>query len=356
MMKAPPRFSVAMATYNGERFLDEQLESIARQVVAPIELVACDDGSTDSTLAILRSFQHRAPFPVRLLENECNAGHAQTFLRAAMAATGDWVAFSDQDDVWLPQKLAHYARVIEAHPDVQLISHSAVQVDEHLVPLRARIPDHRRFRVRRHLQNRPLSVLPGFTCCVRRALLDAVRIDDRPEDMHRPGRKQSHDHFIYHLANTYGSVACLPEALVLYRRHAATVTGDTVTGAYDRSLHARLHRARYAQADGYRFMAEQASQYGEYYARLLGGGGRAPTDPEFAMRTRNAIAYYGAIAEAYRARAQIYDPRANLGTRLRSLLNLLSVGTYRQMRGRGAGLGHRAFVKDVAHVFVAWKP
>lgn len=64
----PPRVSVALATYNGERFLREQLDSLAEQTLLPAELVVSDDGSTDRTVAIVREFAGRAPFPVKLLK------------------------------------------------------------------------------------------------------------------------------------------------------------------------------------------------------------------------------------------------------------------------------------------------
>ena len=101
--------SVAMCTYNGEKYLREQLESIALQTRLPAELVICDDRSTDSTSEIIRNFADSAPFPVRFNLNPVNLGGAtkgitKNFEQASRLCTGDLIAFCDQDDVWLPKK------------------------------------------------------------------------------------------------------------------------------------------------------------------------------------------------------------------------------------------------------------
>lgn len=130
--------SVAMCTYNGERYLREQLESIASQTRLPDELVICDDRSTDSTAEIIRDFADSAPFPVRFNLNPVNLGGAakgitKNFEQASRLCIGDLIAFCDQDDVWLPQKLARMAQTMEEQPqlggvfvDAQLINDQGV--------------------------------------------------------------------------------------------------------------------------------------------------------------------------------------------------------------------------------------
>jgi glycosyltransferase involved in cell wall biosynthesis len=99
------RISVALCTYNGERFLHQQLDSIAMQTRLPDELVVCDDRSTDRTLAIVREFAASAPYPVRVFENQANLGFAANFEGAIRRCDGDLIALSDQDDVWYPTRL-----------------------------------------------------------------------------------------------------------------------------------------------------------------------------------------------------------------------------------------------------------
>ncbi|RMG82452.1 MAG: glycosyltransferase, partial [Chloroflexi bacterium] len=110
------KISVAMATYNGEACLNEQLESLVRQEHQPYELVVGDDGSSDRTLDILRAFAARAPFPVRVTVNPERLGFGENFLQTARRCSGEWIAFCDQDDVWLPHKLAACATAIEKEP------------------------------------------------------------------------------------------------------------------------------------------------------------------------------------------------------------------------------------------------
>jgi len=99
------KISIAMATYNGEKYLREQLASFTTQTHQPDELVVCDDGSNDATVDILRQFAASAPFEVSIHENETNLGYAKNFEKAMSLCSGDIVFLSDQDDVWFDSKL-----------------------------------------------------------------------------------------------------------------------------------------------------------------------------------------------------------------------------------------------------------
>ena len=124
------KFSVAMCTYNGAAYLEEQLDSIARQIRLPDELVVCDDNSSDESLRILRSFAARSAFPVRLHSNESNLGSTKNFEKAICLCSGDVIALADQDDVWHPEKLAILEREFSSTPDVGLVFTDAEIVDE----------------------------------------------------------------------------------------------------------------------------------------------------------------------------------------------------------------------------------
>ena len=103
--------SVVMATYNGEQYLSEQIDSILAQSYPVHELIIQDDCSTDGTTDIVRRYMEKYPF-VKLFVNERNVGYNENFRRAAMHATGDFVALSDQDDIWFPQKLERQVAAI----------------------------------------------------------------------------------------------------------------------------------------------------------------------------------------------------------------------------------------------------
>ena len=97
--------SIALCTFNGEKFLKEQLESFTHQTKLPDELIICDDHSTDTTLQIVESFIQSAPFNVRLYVNESRMGSTKNFERAISLSKGDVIFLSDQDDWWHPEKI-----------------------------------------------------------------------------------------------------------------------------------------------------------------------------------------------------------------------------------------------------------
>lgn len=104
MSKARPKVSVVMATYNGEKFLCEQLDSIINQTYPLYEIIVQDDGSTDKTLDILEEYANRDK-RVQLFINEGQHGINNNFYSAIRKASGDFIAISDQDDFWMPDKI-----------------------------------------------------------------------------------------------------------------------------------------------------------------------------------------------------------------------------------------------------------
>lgn len=110
------RISVAMCTFNGGRYLAEQLESIAGQTRQPCELIVCDDGSTDDTITVLKQFRANASFPVTIVENTVRMGSTRNFDQAIGMATGEFIALCDQDDRWLPHKLERLSDCLIANP------------------------------------------------------------------------------------------------------------------------------------------------------------------------------------------------------------------------------------------------
>ena len=97
--------SIAMATYNGERFLRDQLDSLAQQTLLPDELVICDDHSTRFTARIARQFSDEAPFQVRLVVNPVNIGFIRNFEKAVSLCRSDLIFLCDQDDYWSADKI-----------------------------------------------------------------------------------------------------------------------------------------------------------------------------------------------------------------------------------------------------------
>ena len=105
-----PTVSVVMATYNGEKWIREQLDSIIEQTYPIYELIIQDDCSTDSTLNIIKEYEEKYAF-IHVHKNKKNLGYSENFKNVTLKASGDYIALADQDDIWYPNKLE---RQIEA--------------------------------------------------------------------------------------------------------------------------------------------------------------------------------------------------------------------------------------------------
>jgi glycosyltransferase involved in cell wall biosynthesis len=105
MMREEPLVSIALCTYNGAKFIRKQLDSILDQTHANLEVVVVDDCSTDDTYEIISDYAKKDK-RIRCFRNEVNQGYNKNFEKAISLTTGDYVAISDQDDIWLPHKIA----------------------------------------------------------------------------------------------------------------------------------------------------------------------------------------------------------------------------------------------------------
>ena len=318
--------AVVMATYDGARWLPEQLASIAAQTRPPERLIVSDDGSGDETVALLERFAEGARFPVQILRGP-RAGVGDNFWHAAAVAGCDLVAWSDQDDVWHPAKLERCARVLE-RTGCDLVSHSATVVDQGLEPTGGRCPDYRRDAVLGALEGDPWHVPSGFASVFRRELLAGIDWDARPIS-HMTGRPVIHDHAISLRAFAGGRRASIAEPLARYRQHDANVHGDPTTHGL-RSLRVAMGvgAAQFLQ------LADRARGYGRYVAALPGA------DP-------GAADYFEALARRCERRAAVYECRS-LPARARSLAGALRRRVYAP-RSDGA-FGGLALAKDAVAI------
>ncbi|HKS40540.1 MAG TPA: glycosyltransferase family 2 protein [Blastocatellia bacterium] len=124
-----------MCTYNGAKYLQEQLESINAQTRMPDELILCDDGSTDGTLEIAEKFAAGCAFPMRIYVNETNLGSSKNFERAIERCAGDIIALSDQDDIWHPEKLERIDAIFLSNPRTGLVFTNGEVINENLEPV-----------------------------------------------------------------------------------------------------------------------------------------------------------------------------------------------------------------------------
>lgn len=128
-MPKPLTASIALCTYNGERHLQAQLQSILDQTRHPDELIICDDASHDRTLEIIDSFAQTAPFAVHIQKNAKNLGYVKNFEQAIALCTQDIVFLCDQDDVWEASKMSEILACFEAEPEVGMVLHHFTNID-----------------------------------------------------------------------------------------------------------------------------------------------------------------------------------------------------------------------------------
>lgn len=210
-----------MCTYNGSRYLSAQLESIGTQTRLPDELVICDDVSTDDTGRIIEQFAASAPFPVRLEVNTRNLGSTKNFEKAIGLCAGRLIALSDQDDVWLPDKLKSIENEFSRAPNVGLVFSDAEVVDENLRPLGIRLWTSIGFdeKLQRELRSaRGLNVLlPGWTVTgatmAFRSQFRAIALPI-PDDI-----PMIHDGWIAAVVAAVANVVFIEQPLIKYRQH-----------------------------------------------------------------------------------------------------------------------------------------
>ena len=143
------KVSIAMATYNGAKFIIEQLESLSRQSYLPHEVVVSDDCSTDGTVELIEAFAKDARFEIHIVRNAINRGYRDNFMHAASLCKSPIVAFCDQDDIWHADKLLETLKYFE-DPAVKLVHHNAniVDADGRFLAMK-----HSGYRLNFHLMN-----------------------------------------------------------------------------------------------------------------------------------------------------------------------------------------------------------
>lgn len=163
------RVSIAMATYNGEKYLQQQLDSFAAQTRLPDELVVSDDASSDRTTDILTDFKRHAPFEVRISVNPENIGLVKNFERAVTMCAGDLIFLSDQDDVWFSDKISYVEQEMMSDEALLSFSNNHIITDDKLVATKYTTLGNMK------KMGRPDSMF-GHGCCtvIRRELVEAI--------------------------------------------------------------------------------------------------------------------------------------------------------------------------------------
>lgn len=263
-----PLISVAMCTYNGAKFVTEQLESIQNQTLLPDELVVCDDGSTDNTIALVEQFGKNAPFPVRIFQNEHKLGVTKNFEKALTACQGDLLFLADQDDYWLPEKVAHLSKAFSENPSVNVVFSDALLVDEYTHSLQKHFWDVVRFgphQQEQWKQGRSIEVLlvgnrvAGCTMAVRKSFVNAIL--PFPSDI----SEFLHDTWMAFVASLLNQIVFIPKVLIQYRQHCAQQVGTQQKSLQSVTLTSRFSRPHSAKLAP---LQQQADELRKIYTHL----------------------------------------------------------------------------------------
>jgi glycosyltransferase involved in cell wall biosynthesis len=246
--------SVCMSTYNGSRYLREQVESILLQLGPMDELVVVDDGSRDDSVAMLQAL---GDMRIRIHCNERNWGPIRSFERALGLAKGEIVFLADQDDVWLPGKVQAMSAALDG---AELVVSDCRVVDQALCEL------HPSFFARQRsgpglLRNLARNSFLGCCMALRRELLQFA--------LPFPARVPMHDWWLGLVGQAFGRVVFLPQPLLLYRRHGANAStaAQASTASWSTRIRWRLRlvsalAARKARAPGGPLAADAARSGG----------------------------------------------------------------------------------------------
>lgn len=222
--------SVCMATYNGERYIKEQIESILKQLSADDEIIISDDGSEDSTIEIVNSFNDKR---IKIFFNQGINGFTHNFENAMSNAKGEYIFLSDQDDIWMDNKVLI---TLEALRKADLVLSDCITVNNDM-----KVLQESRFKA--------FNIQPGFIhqlfksrylgCCMafNRKLLEVAMPFPKNDNL------VEHDIWLAAVGFLYFDVEFINIPLIYYRRHG----DNTSNGGFDKgySLQNKIIRRLY---------------------------------------------------------------------------------------------------------------
>lgn len=210
--------SVALATYNGEKYIKEQLESILYQTCPADEVIITDDCSKDGTVACIQAFiaQHDLTEKWLVYSNKTNLGFAENFRKAINLTKGDIIFFSDQDDIWVQDRIEKMSEVMQGCKDMGLLctkeqlftdaEKPEIKNGANSIPSKITLNPHTRF----------LRTL-GCAMCVRRSFYDTIAKDWYDD--------WAHDEFFWSMAVLLGKAYQWDYTSIYHRVHSMQYSG-----------------------------------------------------------------------------------------------------------------------------------
>jgi glycosyltransferase involved in cell wall biosynthesis len=238
-MKSEPTVSVALCTFNGAKFLAEQLQSLANQDRKIDELIICDDGSADGSIKLIKDFAAAAPMPLKFEVNEKRLGPSKNFQQAIERCTGEIIFLCDQDDRWHPNKITRVLERFEnermglAFSDAQIIGDDGADAGREFW-------DSIWFDATEQSRVRGGDAVPVLLRhSIAAGSMLAFRADYLPLILPLPDLLRSHDIWITLLIAAVGRIFPIGEPLIDYRIHA-----ENQIGVPEKGLAAQIAAAR----------------------------------------------------------------------------------------------------------------
>lgn len=210
--------SVVMATYNGEKYILEQLNSIWNQTIRPDEIVISDDCSKDSTVQIIEYFKRKTGAPVHLFVNSVRLGYIDNFKYAFGHVTGEYIFLCDQDDIWMNNKIEYMFNLFQANAEIKALCSNYYFIDSKGELIR-------KYEVPHILKIRKISwesflrhpKYPGMSMAFRKELLYEQEL--------KCNNNIPHDWVINELAAAEGGLFFTNAKLSKYRQHGENTVG-----------------------------------------------------------------------------------------------------------------------------------
>lgn len=217
--------TVLLATYNGERYLREQLDSILRQTYKDFKILIHDDGSTDGTVAIINEYAAKFPELIEILDAPSQKGACANFALLFSKCDSDYIMFCDQDDVWFSEKIEKsISKIVEAEKEFGaytpiLVHGDLVVTDGNLRPVNNSFFAYQKldyqYATLPHLLVQ--NCVTGCTVTVNRAL--KLRSGEIPKEC------AMHDWWLALIAASFGKIVFIEEPLIFYRQHENNSVG-----------------------------------------------------------------------------------------------------------------------------------
>ena len=254
---------ILLATFNGERLISEQIDSILNQTYTNWNLIIRDDGSTDNTIMIIKDYINKHPHKIKLIEDEKrNLGSSKNFSELLNYSKSEYIMFCDQDDVWLPDKIRlSLEKIVELENafgrekpllvfnDLFVVDDSLKIISDSFWRLKKRKPQNTSLN-RLIVQN----VITGCAMIINKMLLE----------LSMPIAKSAmmHDWWMGLVASSYGEIGYIRAPLIYYRQHSSNVIGANrksvkqflkkiATGRFDKRIFREHIQRVFDQADSF---------------------------------------------------------------------------------------------------------